>query len=31
MPYKTLKKSAVNRANCKAVAPDSYKTTGTRE
>ena len=31
MPIKTLQKSAVNKANCRAVAPDSNKITGTRE
>lgn len=31
MPDKILKESEVKRANCNAVAPDSYNTTGTRE
>lgn len=31
MPTKTLKKSAVRRNNCNAVAPDPNKITGTRE
>lgn len=31
MPMRTLKKSALNRASCRAVAPDSKRITGTRE
>lgn len=31
MPMRTLKKSAVNRASCSAVAPDSNNITGTSE